>query len=98
MSGKLREFTKKWLVTIVMVPSLACKLLRFHFLNFHHLKFANFSIFVVMHIGWMRIQNVEAFVRPDEHKGEYPLTSLLHKIQSSTHLDEKIRKFVHTPD
>lgn len=34
MSGKLKEFTKKWIVTMVVVPSLACKLLRFLFLNF----------------------------------------------------------------
>lgn len=97
MSGKFREFTKKWIVTIVMVPSLACKLLRFF--NFlYQFSIFNFHFFSVIHIGWLRLQSVEAFVRPDENKGEYPFMGLLHKIQSSTHLDDKIRKFVHAPD
>lgn len=96
MSG-IREFTKKYLVTIVMVPSIICKL-KFLIIALFNNKFPHNKIsLLVTHMGWMKLQDIDAFVKPDEKK-DYPFISIFHKIHSSSHIDSNIRKFVHSPD
>ncbi|KAG5682964.1 hypothetical protein PVAND_012280 [Polypedilum vanderplanki] len=74
MSEALKAFAKRWVVTIVMVPSIA-----------------------LVHIGWMKLQDNPALVRPDEKKA-YPHLQIFHKLQSAHYFDSKIRTFTHSPD
>lgn len=74
MSGGIKDFGKRWFVTIVMVPSIA-----------------------VVHMVWMKLQDVPTLVKPEEKQG-FPHLAMFHKMHSAQHFDSRIRTFTHQPD
>ena len=57
-----------------------------------HNKMRFINNFLVIHIGWKKLQDNEALVKPDERKDLYPHQALY------LMLEEKIKTFRHQPD